>query len=136
MEQIILFAPLVGAIICGFGWKIIGEKAAMWVATGLLFLAALFSWIVFLGFDGTTQQITILRFIESGTLSTEWAIRLDRLTAIMLIVVTTVSSLVHLYSFGYMDHDPQFEGETYKPRFFAYLSFFTFAMLMLVTSRK
>ncbi|THH38977.1 NADH-quinone oxidoreductase subunit L [Aliishimia ponticola] len=134
METLILFAPLVGAIICGFGWKFIGERAALWIATGLLFVAAFFSWIVFLSFDGVTQQITILRFIESGTLSTEWAIRLDRLTAIMLIVVTTVSSLVHLYSFGYMAHDPQFEGETYKPRFFAYLSFFTFAMLMLVTS--
>ena len=135
METIILFAPLVGAIICGFGWKFIGEKAAMWVATGLLFLAALLSWIVFLTFDGVTEQISLLRWIESGTLSTDWAIRMDRLTAIMLIVVTTVSSLVHLYSFGYMDHDPQWrEGEVYKPRFFAYLSFFTFAMLMLVTS--
>ncbi|GFE48546.1 NADH-quinone oxidoreductase subunit L [Roseobacter cerasinus] len=135
METIILFAPLVGALLCGFGWKIIGETAAMWVATSFLFLSAILSWLVFLTFDGTTEQIQILRFIESGTLSTDWAIRLDRLTAIMLIVITTVSSLVHLYSFGYMDHDPQWrEGETYKPRFFAYLSFFTFAMLMLVTS--
>ncbi|WP_420584433.1 NADH-quinone oxidoreductase subunit L [Ruegeria sp.] len=135
METTILFAPLVGALICGFGWKFIGEKAAMWTATGLLFLACLLSWIVFLSFDGQTQQIEILRWIESGSLSTSWAIRLDRLTAIMLIVVTTVSALVHLYSFGYMDHDPQWrEGESYKPRFFAYLSFFTFAMLMLVTA--
>ncbi|MEM6308941.1 MAG: NADH-quinone oxidoreductase subunit L [Pseudomonadota bacterium] len=135
METTILFAPLVGALICGFGWRIIGETAAQWVATGFLFLAAILSWIVFLSFDGTTEQIQILRFIESGTLSTDWSIRLDRLTAIMLIVVTTVSSLVHLYSFGYMDHDPQWrDGESYKPRFFAYLSFFTFAMLMLVTS--
>ncbi|MBD3676852.1 MAG: NADH-quinone oxidoreductase subunit L [Rhodobacteraceae bacterium] len=135
METIILFAPLVGSIICGFGWKFIGEYAAQWVATGLLFLAAFLSWIVFLGFDGTTQQIEILRWVESGSLSTEWAIRLDRLTAIMLIVVTTVSSLVHLYSFGYMAHDENYrEGEVYRPRFFAYLSFFTFAMLMLVTS--
>ncbi|WP_281972817.1 NADH-quinone oxidoreductase subunit L [Ruegeria faecimaris] len=135
METTILFAPLVGAILCGFGWKFIGEKAAMWTATGLLFLACLLSWIVFLTFDGHTQQIEIMRWIESGSLSTSWAIRLDRLTAIMLIVVTTVSALVHLYSFGYMDHDPQWrEGESYKPRFFAYLSFFTFAMLMLVTA--
>ncbi|MEO1107754.1 MAG: NADH-quinone oxidoreductase subunit L [Pseudomonadota bacterium] len=135
METTILFAPLVGALLCGFGWKFIGEKAAMWTATGLLFLACLLSWIVFLTFDGQTQQIEILRWIESGSLSTSWAIRLDRLTAIMLIVVTTVSALVHLYSFGYMDHDPQWrEGESYKPRFFAYLSFFTFAMLMLVTA--
>ncbi len=135
MEAIILFAPLAGALIAGFGWKLIGETAALWVSTGLLFLAALLSWIVFITFDGTTEQIHILRFIESGTLTADWVIRLDRLTAIMLIVVTTVSSLVHLYSFGYMDNDPQWQkGEVYKPRFFAYLSFFTFAMLLLVTA--
>jgi len=135
METIILFAPLVGAIVCGFGWRAIGEKAGMVIATGLLFLAAILSWIVFFSFDGQTEQISIMRWIESGSLSTDWAIRLDRLTAIMLIVVTTVSSLVHLYSFGYMAHDEHFrEGESYRPRFFAYLSFFTFAMLALVTS--
>ncbi|MFN3146749.1 MAG: NADH-quinone oxidoreductase subunit L [Paracoccaceae bacterium] len=135
METIILFAPLVGALICGFGWRIIGEKPAQWTATGLLFLAAILSWVVFLGFDGETRQIQILRFIESGSLATDWAIRLDRLTAIMLIVITTVSALVHLYSFGYMAHDDNFrEGESYRPRFFAYLSFFTFAMLSLVTA--
>jgi NADH-quinone oxidoreductase subunit L len=95
----------------------------------------LLSWIVFLTFDGTTEIIPILRWIESGSLATDWAIRLDRLTAIMLIVITTVSALVHLYSFGYMAHDDNFrEGESYRPRFFAYLSFFTFAMLMLVTA--
>ncbi|WP_158968402.1 NADH-quinone oxidoreductase subunit L [Chachezhania sediminis] len=134
MELIILFAPLIGSLICGFGWRVIGEKAGMVIATGLLFLAALLSWIVFLSFDGTTQIITIMRFIESGSLSTDWAIRLDRLTAIMLIVVTTVSSLVHLYSWGYMADDPQFPDVKYKARFFSYLSFFTFAMLALVTS--
>lgn len=135
METLILFAPLLGALLCGFGWRLFGETAALWIATGLLFLSAALSWIVFLRFDGVTEQIQILRWIESGSLSTDWAIRMDRLTAIMLIVITTVSSLVHLYSFGYMDHDPQWkEGEVYKPRFFAYLSFFTFAMLMLVTA--
>ena len=135
MEKIILFAPLVGAIIAGFGWRQIGEKGAMYVTTGLLFLACLLSWIVFLNLGQDTQNLPILRWIESGALSTDWSIRMDRLTAIMLIVVTSVSSLVHLYSFGYMDHDPAWkDGESYKPRFFAYLSFFTFAMLMLVTS--
>ena len=135
METILLFAPLVGAIIAGFGWKMIGEHAAQWVATGLLFLSALLSWIVFLTFDGTTEQVEILRWIQSGTLDTSWGIRMDRLTTIMLIVITTVSALVHLYSFGYMAHDENFrEGEHYKARFFAYLSFFTFAMLMLVTA--
>ncbi|OIQ42705.1 MAG: NADH-quinone oxidoreductase subunit L [Roseobacter sp. MedPE-SWde] len=135
METILLFAPLVGALICGFGHKYIGEKAAMVTATGLLFLAALLSWIVFLSFDGVSRSIEILTWVQSGSLDTSWGIRLDRLTALMLIVVTSVSALVHLYSFGYMDHDPQWkDGESYKPRFFAYLSFFTFAMLMLVTS--
>jgi NADH-quinone oxidoreductase subunit L len=73
--------------------------------------------------------------VQSGTLDAAWSIRVDRLTTIMLIVVTTVSALVHLYSVGYMAHDANFrENESYRPRFFAYLSFFTFAMLMLVTS--
>ncbi|PWJ12490.1 NADH-quinone oxidoreductase subunit L [Jannaschia seohaensis] len=135
METILLLAPLVGSIICGFGWKFIGEQAAMVTATGLLILSALLSWIVFLSHDGVTETIPLLTWIESGSLFTEWAIRMDRLTATMLIVITTVSALVHVYSFGYMDHDPQWkEGEVYKPRFFAYLSFFTFAMLMLVTA--
>jgi NADH-quinone oxidoreductase subunit L len=135
METIILFAPIIGALICGFGWKFIGEQAACVIATGGLFLSAVLSWIVFLTFDGTTESIEIMRWIQSGSLDTSWAIRMDRLTAIMLIVITTVSSLVHLYSFGYMAHDEHFaEGVSYKPRFFAYLSFFTFAMLMLVTA--
>ena len=140
METIILFAPLVGAILCGFGWKLIGETAAQWTATSLLFLAALLSWVVFLTFEPSdhpngTYTVNILRWIESGTLSTDWAIRMDRLTTIMLIVINTVAALVHLYSFGYMAHDENFkEGESYRPRFFAYLSFFTFAMLMLVTA--
>ncbi|TFL20217.1 NADH-quinone oxidoreductase subunit L [Jannaschia formosa] len=135
METILLLAPLVGSIICGFGWKFIGEQAAMVTATGLLILSALLSWWVFLAHDGVTETIPLLTWIESGSLFTEWAIRMDRLTATMLIVITTVSALVHVYSFGYMDHDPQWrEGEVYKPRFFAYLSFFTFAMLALVTA--
>ncbi|GAA6181016.1 NADH-quinone oxidoreductase subunit L [Shimia sp. NS0008-38b] len=136
MEKIILFAPLVGAIIAGFGWRVIGEKAAQYLTTGLLFLACLLSWIVFLGLDAEhVKQIHILDFIQSGHLDTAWSIRVDRLTAIMLIVVTTVSALVHLYSMGYMAHDENWgEGENYKARFFAYLSFFTFTMLALVTA--
>jgi NADH-quinone oxidoreductase subunit L len=136
MESIILFAPLIGALIAGFGWKATGIRGAQWITTGLLFVACFFSWIVFFSHGPDAQHIQVLRWIESGSLSTDWSIRLDRLTSIMLIVVTTVSALVHLYSFGYMAHDENFrEGEeSYKPRFFAYLSFFTFAMLMLVTS--
>ncbi|MDT8327997.1 MAG: NADH-quinone oxidoreductase subunit L [Roseovarius sp.] len=135
METILLFGPLVGAIIAGFGWRIIGDTGAQWLTTGLLMLSALLSWVIFLGHDGQTHSIHILDWVQSGTLDTAWAIRMDRLTAIMLIVITTVSALVHLYSMGYMAHDENFkETESYRPRFFAYLSFFTFAMLMLVTS--
>jgi NADH-quinone oxidoreductase subunit L len=135
MVQFILLAPLVAAIIAGFGWRIIGEKAAMVLTTGVLFAAAILSWTVFLTFDGVTQHIHLLDWIRSGNLDTEWSIRLDRLTAIMLIVVTTVSALVHLYSWGYMAHDENWtHDEHYKARFFAYLSFFTFAMLALVTA--
>lgn len=135
MEQIILLAPLLGAVIGGFGWRVIGEKGAMGVTTGLLFLSCLLSWIVFLGHDGVTEQIPLFDFIRSGSLEASWAIRVDRLTAIMLIVVTTVSAFVHLYSYGYMAHDDNWgHSEAYKARFFAYLSFFTFAMLALVTA--
>ncbi|AHM02629.1 NADH-ubiquinone oxidoreductase chain L [Roseibacterium elongatum DSM 19469] len=135
METILLFAPLVGALICGFTWRLIGEQAACVTATALLFVSMILSWVVFLGFDGETTSRSLFTWIESGTFFADWAIRIDRLTAIMLIVVTTVSALVHLYSFGYMAHDENFkEGESYKPRFFAYLSFFTFTMLMLVTA--
>ena len=136
MLQIILFGPLLGALIAGFGWRIVSIRGAQWITTGLLFLAAFLSWVTFLTHGPETQHIELLRWIESGSLSTSWGIRLDRLTSIMLIVVTTVSALVHLYSFGYMAHDDNFkEGEeSYRARFFAYLSFFTFAMLMLVTS--
>jgi NADH-quinone oxidoreductase subunit L len=137
MEVLVLFSPLVGALFCGFGWRFLGENLACWVATALLFLSAVLSWILFLKFDGNTKNIAIIRWIESGTLSTNWAIRFDRLTAIMFIVITTVSSLVHLYSFGYMAHDENFgETESYKPRFFAYLSFFTFTMLALVSANN
>jgi NADH-quinone oxidoreductase subunit L len=133
--KIILFAPLIGAIIAGFGWRVIGDKGAQWLTTGLLFLAAVLSWVVFLQGAHEAQAVHILDWVQSGTLDAAWSIRVDRLTTIMLIVVNTVSALVHLYSIGYMAHDENFrENESYRPRFFAYLSFFTFAMLMLVTS--
>ncbi|MBE0452220.1 NADH-quinone oxidoreductase subunit L [Roseovarius autotrophicus] len=135
MYKIILFAPLIGAIIAGFGWRIIGDKGAQWLTTGLLFLSAILSWVVFVQGAHEAQAVHILDWVQSGTLDAAWSIRVDRLTTIMLIVVTTVSALVHLYSVGYMAHDENFrENESYRPRFFAYLSFFTFAMLMLVTS--
>ncbi|MDQ2095365.1 NADH-quinone oxidoreductase subunit L [Rhodalgimonas zhirmunskyi] len=135
MEKTILLAPLFSALIAGFGWKIIGEKTAQWLTTGILFLICLLSWILFLTHDGEAYTVTIFRWIDSGLLNADWAIRMDRLTAIMLIVVTSVSALVHLYSMGYMAHDENWaEDEAYRARFFAYLSFFTFAMLSLVTA--
>ncbi|WP_296475332.1 NADH-quinone oxidoreductase subunit L [Roseinatronobacter sp.] len=135
MAVTVLLAPLFGAIIAGLFWRVTGERPAQIIATGLLMLSALLSWVIFLTHDGSVQQITLMRWIDSGSLVGDWAIRLDRLTAVMLIVITTVSALVHLYSFGYMAHDDNFrEDESYRPRFFAYLSLFTFAMLMLVTA--
>ena len=135
MEKFILFGPLVGALIAGFGWRFIGEKAAQILTTGILFLACLMSWIIFFGFDGVPRHVPVLDWIVAGDFIAQWGIRLDRLTAIMLVVVTTVSALVHLYSMGYMAHDDNWDhSEHYKARFFAYLSFFTFAMLMLVTA--
>ncbi|MGG7565943.1 NADH-quinone oxidoreductase subunit L [Rhodovulum sp. DZ06] len=128
MVSFILLAPLVAAIVAGFGHKFIGDKGAQYLTTGVLFVCALLSWITFFTFDSHGETIPLLRWVESGSLSVDWAIRLDALTAVMLIVVTTVSSLVHLYSMSYMEEDP------HKPRFFAYLSFFTFSMLALVTS--
>ncbi len=137
MELVILFSPLLGAILSGFGHHLYGEKIAIYSATGLLFLAAILSWIIFFTFDGKTQITQIFTFIASDTFVSNWSIRLDRLTSVMLVVVTTVSALVHLYSVGYMHGDPQWkEHESYKPRFFAYLSFFSFAMLALVTSNN
>ncbi|MEL6678822.1 MAG: proton-conducting transporter membrane subunit, partial [Pseudomonadota bacterium] len=136
MYSIILFTPILTALIAGFGWKFIGIRGAQVLTTGGLFLSAFLSWIAFLTFDGEGRTVTVARWIDSGTMVADWAIRVDMLTLVMLVVVTSVSALVHLYSFGYMAHDENFrEGEeSYRARFFAYLSFFTFAMLMLVTA--
>ena len=135
MEKFIVLAPLAASIIAGFGWRAISEKGAQLLTTAVLFAACAMSWIQFLGFDGTIRHIPILDWVVAGDFHAEWAIRLDRLTAIMLIVVTSVSALVHLYSMGYMAHDDNWaEDEPYRARFFAYLSFFTFTMLMLVTA--
>ena len=135
METALVFAPLLGCILSGFFHRFIGERAAMAISTGLLFVSAILAWYLFQTFDGEARTIPVARWVESGSLSTDWALRIDRLTVVMLVVITTVSALVHLYSWGYMDGDSNWKpGESYKPRFFAYLSFFTFAMLMLVTS--
>ncbi|NCP44442.1 MAG: NADH-quinone oxidoreductase subunit L, partial [Sphingomonadales bacterium] len=130
---LIVFLPLLAAIVAGFGNRIIGNVPAKVITTGALFAACALSWPVFIGFlNGTSsaEVVPVLTWIVSGDLNFDWALRVDALTAVMLVVVTTVSALVHLYSWGYMDEDPD------QPRFFAYLSLFTFAMLMLVTANN
>ncbi|MFN3435547.1 MAG: NADH-quinone oxidoreductase subunit L, partial [Sphingomonas sp.] len=128
---LIVFLPLLAAAIAGLGNKAIGFVPAKAVTTGALFASCLLSWPIFLGFlAGTSeaQVVPVLKWIVSGDMAVEWSLRVDQLTAIMLVVITSVSALVHLYSWGYMSEDPD------QPRFFAYLSLFTFAMLMLVTA--
>ena len=126
----IVFLPLIGALIAGLFGRVIGERPSEIVTTALLMISALLSWVVFVqvGIGHETHKVQVLRWITSGELDTSWSLRIDTLTSVMLVVVTTVSSLVHLYSIGYMHEDDS------RPRFFAYLSLFTFAMLMLVTS--
>ena len=163
MYQLIVFLPLIGALIAGLaGTKVFqnlgsdadvyGDHTAhaphadhahddhdghydgpgwpMYLTTGLLCISAVLSWIVFFGFlhEGHDVKVEVLRWVNSGALSANWTLRIDTLTAVMLVVVNTISALVHVYSLGYMSHDE------HQPRFFAFLSLFTFAMLMLVTS--
>ena len=130
MYKAIVFLPLIGAIIAGLFGGRIGPRPAELITTGFLLIAAALSWIVFwrVGFGGETIKVPIAQWIVSGDLEIAWALRIDTLTAVMLVVVNTVSSLVHVYSIGYMHEDE------HRQRFFAYLSLFTFAMLMLVTS--
>jgi NADH-quinone oxidoreductase subunit L len=130
MYQAILFLPLIGAIYAGFFGRLVGGRSAEVLTTTLLLITALLSWLAFyqVAIVGQETRIELLPWIESGDLKSVWSLRIDTLTAVMLVVVTSVSGLVHLYSIGYMEEDPD------KPRFFAYLSLFTFAMLALVTA--
>src|ERR1700732_3911833 len=131
MYAAIVFLPLLGFLIAGlFGWRI-GARPSEIVTTSLSFVSALLSWIVFIQVALGTAPATVSligNWFTSGALKVDWSLRIDTLTAGMLVVVGTVSSLTHLYSIGYMRDDPS------RPRFFAYLSLFTFAMLMLVTA--
>jgi NADH-quinone oxidoreductase subunit L len=129
--QLIVFLPLLAALVAGLLAHWIGKTAAKVVTTGALFIGAVLSWPIFLSFvagHAAPQVVPVLDWIHSGSFVVDWELRVDSLTAVMLVVVTTVSSLVHLYSWGYMEEDPS------QPRFFAYLSLFSFAMLMLVTA--
>jgi NADH-quinone oxidoreductase subunit L len=130
MYQAILFLPLVGALFAGLFGRLAGARPSEVVTTTLVLITALLSWLAFyqVAIQGQEERIELLRFIDSGDLKAVWSLRIDTLTAVMLVVVTMVSGLVHLYSIGYMEED------TGRPRFFAYLSLFTFAMLALVTA--
>jgi len=130
MYQAILFLPLVGALFAGFLGRLVGARPSEVITTTLVLITAFLSWLAFyqVAIQGQEERIELMRFIDSGDLKAVWSLRIDTLTAVMLVVVTMVSGLVHLYSIGYMEED------TDRPRFFAYLSLFTFAMLALVTA--
>ncbi len=130
MYHAIVFLPLVGFLIAGALGRFIGARPSEVVTTSLLFVSCLLSWVAFVdvAFGTGATRVQVAQWFASGDMVVDWAFRVDTLTAVMLVVVTTVSALVHLYSIGYMHEDPS------RPRFFAYLSLFTFAMLMLVTA--
>ncbi len=133
MIQAIVFLPLLAALIAGLGQRVIGNVPSKILTTGALFISCALSWPIFLSFvtgSGEATVTPVLHWVSSGALQFNWELRVDALTAVMLFVITTLSALVHLYSWGYMEEDPD------QPRFFAYLSLFTFAMLMLVTANN
>src|SRR5690348_8161020 len=133
LVTIILYGPLLGAVVAGLFGRRIGNVASQSITTGLLFLSAILSWVIFSQWTwGGLEPFTVTYapFIQIGNFVSNWSFRLDGLSAVMLVVVTTVSSLVHLYSWGYMAEDDS------KPRFFSYLSLFTFAMLSLISARS
>jgi len=128
--ELIVFLPALGAILAGFFGRQLGARGCGVLTSAFVLFGAVLSWIAFfqVGIGGEEGRIEIFPWLTSGELTVSWALRIDTLTAVMLVVVNTISGLVHVYSIGYMDHDP------HQPRFFAYLSLFTFAMLALVTS--
>jgi len=130
MEILIIALPLIASIISGFFGKFLGDRNSEIITSLLVSIAALLSLFIFYQviFNQYSDNIVIAKWISSGSLDVNWSMKIDPLSSIMLVVVTFISSLVHIYSIGYMSHDP------HKPRFMAYLSLFTFAMLMLVTS--
>ena len=131
MYVAIVFLPLLGFLIAGLFGRQLGPRPSELITTGLLFVSCLLSWVAFsqIAIGSAPMSVPVITdWIVSGDVKVNWALRIDSLTAVMLVVVTTVSSLVHLYSIGYMHEDPS------RQRFFGYLSLFTFAMLMLVTA--
>ncbi len=134
LYDLIVFLPLIGFLVAGLFGRQIGPRNAELITTGLLFASFLLSWLAFfvVAFGSRDEPliVPVTNWITSGKLDVAWALRVDTLTVVMLVVVTTVSFLVHFYSIGYMDEDPS------RQRFFSFLSMFTFAMLMLVTANN
>ena len=130
MLYLILFLPLLGSFISAFFYKKIGDRACQIITSSFVVIGAVLSSIILLETikSGKIYEYPILNWISSGTLKLHWSIYVDSLTAVMLVVVNSVSALVHIYSIGYMSHDP------HKPRFMSYLSLFTFMMLSLITA--
>ncbi len=130
MLYLILFLPLLGSFISAFFYKKIGEKSCQIITSAFIVIGAILSSIILLETikTGKNYEYPILNWITSGSLKLHWSIYVDSLTAVMLVVVNSVSALVHIYSIGYMSHDP------HKPRFMSYLSLFTFMMLSLITA--
>ena len=130
MEIFLLFLPLFASIISGFFGKFIGDRNSEIITSLFVSISAFLSLFLFYQviINNYESNIVIATWINSGSLDVNWSIKVDALSSVMLVVVTLVSALVHIYSIGYMSHDP------HKPRFMAYLSLFTFAMLTLVTS--
>ncbi|MFN8983828.1 MAG: NADH-quinone oxidoreductase subunit L, partial [Alphaproteobacteria bacterium] len=125
-----VFFPLLGATIAGFFGRWIGDKASQWATVLCMALAAICGVAAFIevALGHAPQTVVLLRFLDVGSFGLDWALRYDTLSVVMVAMVTCISTLIHLYSVGYMSHDPT------TPRFFAYLSLFTFMMLMLVTA--
>ncbi len=132
MYTAIVFLPIIASAIAGLGGRFIGARMCELLTTVALFVSCALSIYAFydVGILGHSQTVALGQWIVSGDIQADWTIRVDTLTAVMLVVVTGISSLVHLYSIGYMDEDES------RPRFFSYLSLFTFAMLMLVTANN
>ena len=130
MIYLILFLPLLGSFISAFFYKKIGDIACQIITSAFVVLGAVFSSLILIETikTGKVYQLPLFDWISSGSLKLHWSIYVDSLTAVMLVVVNSVSALVHIYSIGYMSHDP------HKPRFMSYLSLFTFAMLSLITA--
>ncbi|MBR0644275.1 NADH-quinone oxidoreductase subunit L [Plastoroseomonas hellenica] len=125
-----VFFPLLGSIIAGFFGRLIGDRAAQWVTVGFMALAALCGVLAFVqvALGHAPTVVELLTFVDVGGFEVSWALRYDTLSVVMVAMVTFISTLIHLYSVGYMSHDATI------PRFFSYLSLFTFMMLMLVTA--